>query len=97
MEFTFKTKIWLYPGDAAWHFVTLPKDASADIRHITTHSVRRGFRSVKVRVTSDGATWLTSIFPDSQSGYYLLPIKKPVRKSMGWTVGDTISLTVSLQ
>jgi hypothetical protein len=48
----------------------------------------RGFGAVKVRVKVGKTVWDTSVFPDSETGCYLLPVKKAVRKSEGLLAGD---------
>jgi Domain of unknown function (DUF1905) len=40
--------------------------------------------------------WTTSIFPDSGSGTYVLPIKRPVRTAEALGVGDIATVTVEL-
>jgi hypothetical protein len=89
----------LWPWDArradSWTFVSLPADASEEIRDLAGGS-RRGFGSLRARVTVGGSTWLTSIFPGSGGGSYVLPIKRPVRKAEALDVGDTASVTVEL-
>ncbi len=77
---TFKItgKIWLWDGEAAWHFFSIPKKYSKDIKSITSH-IRRGFGSVKVEAQIGKTKWRTSIFP-TKEGEYLLPIKAQVRK-----------------
>ena len=91
----FDAEVWLYEGDAAWHFVTLPEDVSDDIEARTT-GPRRGFGSVRVRVTIGTTNWSTSIFPDSKRGAYLLPVKKEVRRREGVTAGDRVAVTLDL-
>lgn len=95
MEFSFSAKIWKYPGHAAWHFVTLPKDISEDIRAFQLHE--RGFGSIRVVAAIGTTTWTTSIFPDSLSGCYLLPLKKDIRISESLAENDVVvcSLVVS--
>lgn len=78
MQYQFAAKLWLYPGEGAWHFITLPQDISDEIKMITSE-IKRGFGSVKVEVTIGKSTWQTSIFPDSKSSSYILPVKKDVR------------------
>ena len=57
---------------------------------------RRGFGAVKVRVTVGTSTWTTSIFPDSASGCYVLPVKRAVRKAEALDIGDVAATTVEL-
>ena len=78
-RFTFKSEIWLWDGKGAWHFITVPKDVSEQIKGFQADMPRKGFGSVPVKVTIGKTSWKTSIFPEKK-GTYLLPIKKDVRK-----------------
>jgi len=94
---TFDAELWIWDarrGDS-WTFVTLPTDASEDIRHLTA-GPRRGFGSVRVRVTIGDTTWATSVFPESGGGAYVLPIKAAVRKAEDLDPGDVATITVEL-
>jgi len=91
---SFTAPLWLWNGKAAWHFVTLPADQSGMIRMAVPK--KAGFGSVKVKATIGGSSWRTSIFPDSKTGTYLLPVKGEVRKAEGLASGDTLSITLSL-
>ena len=96
MKVVFDAELW--PWDArrtdTWIFVSLPASPSEEIRDLTA-GLRRGFGSVRVRVTIGSSTWLTSIFPDSQAGY-VLPVKRPVRVAEALDVGDVATVTVEL-
>jgi hypothetical protein len=85
----FAAPLWRYPGVDGWHFVSLPPEISADITDITA-GIRRGFGSVRVAVTVGATSWQTSIFPDSKTGAYLLPVKKAVRVAEHLEVGDEV-------
>jgi hypothetical protein len=93
----FDAELWLWDGDAAWHFVTLPEDVSDEVEDEAGE--RRGFGSVPVEVTLGSSTWRTSVFPDSKRGAFLLPVKKQVRTREQVEVGDvvTVELTVREQ
>ena len=58
-----RAKVWLYPGMAGWHFVTLPKQRAEEITERFGER-KRGFGSLRVEVTIGRTTWKTSIFPD---------------------------------
>ncbi len=85
--FTFTSELWLYEGDAAWHFISLPEAMSDDIDAQYGH-VARGFGSQKVEVTIGATTWSTSVFPSKSAETYILPVKKAVRKAEAIEVGD---------
>ena len=84
--FEFAAPLWLYPGADGWHFVSLPPEISADITDIA--GIRRGFGSVRVAGTVGATSWQTSIFPDSKSGTYMLPVKRAVRAAEHLEAGD---------
>lgn len=93
--YTFDAELWLYDGDAAWHFVTLPPDISDDIE-ARTIGLRRGFGSVRVRVTVGNVTWSTSVFPDKRRAAFILPIKKDVRSKEDLQAGDRLEVALQL-
>jgi Domain of unknown function (DUF1905) len=105
MKYTFSAKIWLWKGDApaAWHFITVPKEVSAEIKKVTTapgengkKPLRRGWGSVKVEVKIGKTSWETSIFPDSHSGCYFLPVKVGVRKAEGLYMEQVVKVSLKL-
>ena len=96
MTYKMKSKVWLYAGPTAWHFITVPKELSEIIKE--KHAKKaRGFGSLRVRVSVGNTSWDTSIFPDSRSGTYLLPLKAGVRKKEEIFEGDTIALTLDIK
>jgi hypothetical protein len=98
VTFTFNAALWLWAArqGESWTFVSLPAEASADIRELAGETPRRGFGSVRVRVTVGDSTWATSIFPDATRGTYALPIKKAVRTTEALEAGDHATVTVEL-
>ncbi len=76
--FTISNKLWIYPGVSAWHFLTVNKKVTKEIKSLSNH-IRRGFGSVKVKAQIGNSEWTTSIFP-TKDGEYLLPIKASIRK-----------------
>jgi len=95
-KYTFKSKVWVYPGMAGWHFVNLPKKDSREIKKIFG-VIAAGWGSLPVVVTVGKTSWKTSIFPDKKSGTYLLPLKAEVRKKEGIKEGDTINFSIEIQ
>jgi hypothetical protein len=89
VTFEFGALLWRYPVADGWHFVSLPAEVSAEITDITA-GTRRGFGSVRVDVTVGATSWRTSIFPDSKTGAYLLPVKKAVRVAEHLETGDEV-------
>jgi hypothetical protein len=93
----FDAQLWTWDARRAdtWTFVTLPTEKSDEIRDLAAEP-RRGFGSVRVRVTVGGSSWTTSVFPDSASGSYVLPIKRAVRNAESLDIGDIATVTVEL-
>lgn len=92
-EYEMHVKVWEYQGDGAWHFVTLPVDMAAEIKQLFGLP-RHGWGSIPVGVTIGNSVWKTSIFPDKESGSYVLPIKSAVRKAEGITKGDDVTVLI---
>lgn len=81
---------------AGWHFVTLPKKQSDEIR-VRFGSMKRGWGSLPVAVTIGKTSWKTSIFPDKRAGAYLLPLKAAVRAKEKIRDGDLITFLVEVK
>lgn len=97
MIFVFDADLWVWDArrSETWTFVSLPADASEEIRDVSGGS-RRGFGSLRVRATVGTTTWTTSIFPGSGGAAFVLPVKRAVRKAEALDVGDTATITVEL-
>lgn len=94
MQWKTRAKIWLWSGNAAWHFVTVPKSIAAGIKALS-EGMRSPTGSVRVAATIKDVTWKTSLFP-TKEGAYILPIKAEVRKKAKVGADDTVNLTVEL-
>lgn len=93
--FRLKAKVWLYAGKSAWHFATLPKRVTNQIKSLFG-GLERGWGSFPVSVTIGKTTWQTSIFPDSKTATFLLPLKAEVRKKESLVEGKTITIKIEL-
>jgi len=94
MRFRFSAPLWEWSARAEWYFVTVPDEASADIREIPRPP--RGFGAVKVRVRVGGSAWSTSIFPDSTVGAYVLPVKRSVRVAEGLREAEPVDVELEV-
>ncbi|MBT5516648.1 DUF1905 domain-containing protein [Candidatus Peregrinibacteria bacterium] len=93
--FTFKSKMWLWQGKGAWHFITVPLNLSKKIKGFH-EGPRKGFGSIPVAVRIGKTTWKTSIFP-TKEGTYVLPIKKDIRKKENLELNKNIEVNITLQ
>ncbi len=94
--FKLKSKVWLYPGKAGWHFISVDEENSHALKATQMGSLRRGWGSIPVTVKLGKTEWKTSIFPD-KSGLYLLPLKAAVRKQEQIAVDDEVAYTITLE
>ncbi len=94
--YSFTERLWVHSGEnSAWHFLAIPKDVSAIIKKMFENK-KRGWGSLRVRATIGDTSWNTSIFPDSRSGCYLLPVKASVRKTEDLFPDDTVSFQIKI-
>lgn len=93
--YTFDAELWLWEARKSdtWTFVTLPTEVSSAVEdEATARGPRRGFGSVRVHVRIGGTLWQTSVFPDRNSGSYVMPVKKAVRVAEGIDAGDEVTI-----
>jgi hypothetical protein len=101
-SWSFTAELWRWraregeAGEGAWYFVTVPEEPSDDI-HDLMDGRTKGFGSVRVRVRVGGTAWETSVFPDSSTGCFVLPVKKAVRVAEGVGEGDDVAVTLTLR
>jgi hypothetical protein len=94
--FEMQATVWQYPGARGWHFLTLPQEETEIIKE-AFGALKQGWGSLPVTVTIGQTVWKTSIFPDSKSGSYLLPVKAEVRKKEKIGVGDTLTFSIEIR
>lgn len=80
---------------SGWHFLTIPKKESESIKR-RFGKKQKGWGSLPVIVKLGTTTWKTSIFPEKQSGTFLLPVKKEIRKTEGVLSGDKLSFSIEI-
>ena len=95
MEFSFNAELWEWQGQGAWCFISLPEDYFQTIRGLGSMP-KRGFGSVKVEANIGKTVWKTSIFPDTKSKTYLLPVKKSVRTSENMNLGESRTVKIKI-
>lgn len=94
MEWSFEGELFRWEGDSAWYFVRLPAEVAEDVREHAPP--RTGFGSMRVTVTIGESRWQTSLFPESRTGSFLLPVKQQVRRANGVDAGDAVSVRLAL-
>lgn len=105
--FTIKTKMWIWPGDMGWNFVSLDKELSKIIREIHPKSAmvkikaniisadeEKVFIQNKKSKKEEILSWDTSLFRSKRDQNYIMPIKKDVRKKLGLCAGEILEIKI---
>jgi hypothetical protein len=89
-------KVWRYHGKGGWHFVALPVEVADELapRHAHEH---RAFGALRVRPSLGSTTWTTSLFKDTRTASYLLPVKAAVRNRERIGDGDPVTIRIELE
>jgi hypothetical protein len=93
--FKIKSKVFLYPGMAGWHFIAVPKIQTEAI-NMRFASMKRGWGSLPVTVRLGKSVWKTSIFPDKRAGVFLLPLKAQIRKKEALWAGEAVTFSIEI-
>ena len=93
-EWSFDAPVWRW-REGSWRFVTVPEDVSDEVDE-TVGGLTGGFGSVRVEVTVGRTVWRTSLFPSSEAGAYVLPVKKAVRTAEGLVEGGSCGVRLRL-
>ena len=91
LNYSFKGKLWKDKGKGAWHFITITKKLSNEIRKAHKDS-EEGWGRLKTTATICETTWNTSIWFDTKAGSYLFPVNSTVRKKEKLSDGASIEV-----
>ena len=96
VQHVFRARVWEHsPGDpGSWHFLTVPAELSEDLA--LEAGPPAGFGSIRVEATIGSTTWQTSVFPDSTSGGFVLPVKKQVRHAEAIVAGSSCEVSLDV-
>ncbi|MFD9214373.1 DUF1905 domain-containing protein [Streptomyces sp. NPDC087659] len=96
MELAFVGRVIEWRGPSPYFFVPVPDEQCADISEVAAMATY-GWGVIPVEARIGEVGFATSLIP--QDGGYLLPLKNAVRKPQGRSVGDdvTVEMTVRLQ
>jgi len=96
MRYTFTAKVWVYPGQGGWQFVTIPADISDSIAKFAAEQ-RAAFGSIGVMAEIGTTQWKTSLFPDKRTKSFLLPLKAKIRRQEKISDGDSIEFSLTIE
>lgn len=95
INYTFSGLVWQHNGPGGWHFISLPKALSTEIRD-ALRSEEEGWGRLKATATIGGSEWETAIWFDTKQQAYLLPIKGAIRDREKIKTGGTVSVSLWL-
>lgn len=91
----FEAVLWRAPGKAAWCFLTLPEEMARRVRRLT-QGLRNPFGSLRVVARVGETEWKTSLFADTKTNSYLLPVKAEVRRREALSAGEQVRVVVEI-
>jgi hypothetical protein len=93
VDLTVTGELWHWKGPAPWHFVTVPEPEAGLIADASA-LVSYGWGMIPVAAQIGRTRWTTSLWP--KDGEYVVPVKAQVRKAEKLTVGDEVSVRLTL-
>ncbi|WP_405726724.1 DUF1905 domain-containing protein [Streptomyces sp. NBC_01537] len=94
MEFAFAGQVIEWRGPSPYYFVPVPDEESAGIREVAAMATY-GWGVIPVEARIGEVVFETSLFP--KDGGYLLPVKAAVRKPQGLSVGDDVTVEMTVR
>jgi hypothetical protein len=102
--YTVTAKLWIWSSErapASWHFLSIGGEAAEALHGLALmrrleFGRKRGWGAMKAKARIGETEWETSIFPEKDSGGWLLPVKAAVRKAEGLVAGDEVRVMLSV-
>ncbi len=94
LTLSIETRLIHWRGPAPFFFAPIPLEHGIEIGRISKF-VTYGWGVIPVEATISGVVFRTSLFPKDET--YLLPVKQEVRRRVGVTAGDLISVSMTVQ
>jgi Domain of unknown function (DUF1905) len=96
LSYRFTSELFVWSGGQTnWYFIRMPVAQSKELRE-QMDGITNGFGSIRVEATIEESTWRTSVFPESTTGRYMLPVKKQIRKAAEIEEGDPVEVFLSI-
>jgi hypothetical protein len=94
VDLEFSGRVIEWRGPAPYYYLPLPDEEAEDVGEIAAMATY-GWGCIPVAARIGEVSFETSLFP--KDGGYLLPLKDAVRKPAGITVGDEISVAMTVK
>jgi Domain of unknown function (DUF1905) len=96
LTYNFSSELFVWSGGQTnWYFIRMPVTQSKELRE-QMDGLTNGFGSIRVEATIEESTWRTSVFPESTTGSYMLPVKKQIRKAAEIEEGDPVEVSLTI-
>ena len=95
IDYQFSGKLWKDNIPGGWHFVSISIALSNKIRKAHLSS-EEGWGRLKVQAVVGKTEWRTSIWYDTKTGGYLLPINGMVRKKEAIVDGSKLKVKLNI-
>jgi hypothetical protein len=96
LTYNFTSELFVWSGGQTnWYFLRMPVTQSKELRE-QMDGLTNGFGSIRVEATIEESTWRTSVFPESTTGSYMLPVKKQIRKAAEIEEGDPVEVSLTI-
>jgi hypothetical protein len=93
IKYQFLTKIWKHSSPGGWHFVSLPKTVSQEIRENCKWQ-EEGWGRMRATAKIGELKWETAIWFDTKMNTHLLPIKAEIRKKANLEINKKIEVVI---
>jgi len=78
-KYEFTGRVWQHTPTGGWHFVSLPREISKEIRELMKWE-EEGWGRLKAVAQVGNTQWDTAIWFDTKQDTYLLPLKAEIRR-----------------
>lgn len=93
IKYEFSTKMWKHSSPGGWHFVSLPKNISKEIRENLKWQ-EEGWGRMKALAKIEQFDWETAIWFDTKMDTYILPVKAEARKRSNLEINKKIEIKI---
>ena len=93
ITYEFTGSIWQHSPNGGWHFVSLPKDISQEIRN-NLQWQEEGWGRMKAKAKIGDVEWDTAIWFDTKLDRYILPVKADIRRKLKLKLDQNIDVVV---
>ena len=93
IKYKFRTRMWKHHSPGGWHFVSLPKKMSKEIRE-NLQWQEEGWGRMKASARIGELIWETAIWFDTKLDAYILPIKAEIRRKSNLPIDQPIKMNI---